>query len=230
MKYFLFSLFCYFSFISVSAAQETPVSMPADKANSVSDSSAQQSAAGSDAAKSVSAEAAVASSTQAVQPNSVETSSASVQAAAADGQSSEPAAEIQQPERPKNKSYFAPVRNHNPMMSPRDYDKIRREEQAKLDAEKEARLAAERAAQAQQSGYEYNPETNVVRKKTNPLAILEKRLRLQGIMGNMVIINGETYSKGEVISRTGGAKVKNIGGNYIIVEYKGKTFKKVMKN
>jgi hypothetical protein len=115
-------------------------------------------------------------------------------------------------------------------MSPRDYDNLRKAEQARIDAEREAKLAAEMAAKMQNAGYEYDPNEKVPKKKVDPLAVINKKLRLQGIMGNMVIINNETYMRGDVINRTGGARVKTIGGNYIIIEYKGRTLKKVMKN
>lgn len=132
-------------------------------------------------------------------------------------------------QRPKDKSWFDPQNNHNPMMSPKDYDDIRKAEQARIEAERAAKLEAERAARAQLAGDTYNPITKVVRKKIDPLKIIDRKLRIQGIMGSMVIINGDAYSPGDTIARTGGAKVKTIGGNYIIIEYKGKTLRKVMK-
>jgi hypothetical protein len=159
-------------------------------------------------------------------PTEVEASTVTANGEAAAGSTTEETKE----ERPKNKSYYYPKRNHNPMMSPKDYDDLRRAEQARIDAEREAKLAAEMAARMQSAGYEYDAETKVPKKKVDPLVVLNKKLRLQGIMGNMVIINNESYGRGDVISRTGGAKVKTIGGNYIIIEYKGRTLKKVMKN
>lgn len=161
--------------------------------------------------------------------NAAQTAPAEV-AASTSAANGEAAKEDTKAEKPKNKSYYAPERNHNPMMSPRDYDNLRKAEQARIDAEREAKLAAEMAAKMQSAGYEYDPEAKVPRKKVDPLAVLNKKLRLQGIMGNMVIINNDTYGRGDVISRTGGARVKTIGGNYIIIEYKGRTLKKVMKN
>lgn len=126
---------------------------------------------------------------------------------------------------PADKSYYEPSRNHNPMMSPRDYEKLRKEEQARLEAEREARLAAERAANPQLYE-EYKPKV----KKPDMLKILDKKLRLQAIIANEVIINGETYSRGKIIKKTDGARVKSIGENYIIIEYKGKTLKKILRD
>lgn len=128
-------------------------------------------------------------------------------------------------EHPAGKSYYEPTRNHNPMMSPKDYERIRKAEEERLEAEREARLAAERAAELANTN-EYVPEV----KKVDPMKVLERKIRIQAIMGDMVVINGEPYSRGEVIRKTGGAKIKSIGGNYIIVEYKGKTLKKAFKN
>ena len=128
-------------------------------------------------------------------------------------------------EHPAGKSYYEPTRNHNPMMSPRDYEKIRKAEEERLEAEREARLAAERAAELANAN-DYVPEV----KKVDPMKVLERKIRIQAIMGDMAVINGEPYSRGEVIRKTGGAKIKAIGGNYIIVEYKGKTLKKAFKN
>ena len=128
-------------------------------------------------------------------------------------------------EHPAGKSYYEPTRNHNPMMSPKDYERIRKAEEERLEAEREARLAAERAAELANAN-NYVPEV----KKVDPMKVLERKIKIQAIMGDMAVINGEPYSRGEVIRKTGGAKVKSIGGNYIIVEYKGKTLKKVFKN
>lgn len=200
------------SFFALAAEAQENSSAPAASGQNVTAGTAAPAAENASAAQT--AAAAVAAST------------ATANGEAAPGGSAEEA----KPEKPKNKSYYAPERNHNPMMSPRDYDNLRKAEQARIDAEREAKLAAEMAAKMQNAGYEYDPEAKVPKKKVDPMAILNKKLRLQGIMGDMVIINNDTYGRGDIINKTGGARVKTIGGNYIIIEYKGKTLKKVMKN
>lgn len=140
-------------------------------------------------------------------------------------------------EKPAMGSYYLPGRNHNPMMSVADYEEIRRAEQARIDAEREAKLAAERAvkdaqeaaAAAARAAKERKKEEVKIVKKTDPMVLLGRRLQIQGIMGTMAIVNGDTYSVGDVINKTGGAKLKSVGENYIIVEYKGKTLRKEMK-
>lgn len=208
-KTFLFLSVMSFSVLTV-YAQENTAAPAADASQDSAVTASTATAAGTSENAAQSAPAEVAASTS-----------------AANG---EAAKEETKAEKPKNKSYYAPERNHNPMMSPRDYDNLRKAEQARIDAEREAKLAAEMAAKMQSAGYEYDPDAKVPKKKVDPLAVINKKLRLQGIMGNMVIINNETYMRGDVINRTGGARVKTIGGNYIIIEYKGRTLKKVMKN
>jgi len=128
-------------------------------------------------------------------------------------------------EKPKNKSYFMPGRNHNPMMSPVDYDNIRKAEQARIDAEREAKLAEERAAADAKFQQQ---QKKLAAKKADPLVTMSKKIRLQGIMGNMALINNGSYQVGDKINGCPGCVLKTVGGNYIIVDYKGRTFRKVI--
>ncbi|MBI4802692.1 MAG: hypothetical protein HY796_09245 [Elusimicrobia bacterium] len=105
-------------------------------------------------------------------------------------------------------SYFNPKTSRDPTMSPEDYQKIRDEEQRRREEERLARLAE------LQRNRVVGPET---------------WLKLQGIVGNQVIINGEMYSVGMSVR---GVKILKIGSDYIIGEYKAKgefkRFKKVL--
>lgn len=128
-------------------------------------------------------------------------------------------------EHPAGKSYYEPSRNHNPMMSPRDYEKIRMEEQAKRDAEEAARRAEEEALRASSE-----PEAAAAAKKApkiDHLAVISKRLKVTGIVGTMALINGDWYEKGKFIKMgkpyNNAVRLKTVGGNYIVIEYKGKT-------
>ena len=90
-------------------------------------------------------------------------------------------------------------------MSPGDYQRVREAEQAKLESERRLQLAL-RKQQYDAGG--------------------EGRIRLQGIVGNRVIINGEAYSVGDIVT---GVKILKIGSNYLIGEYKGNKFRKILK-
>lgn len=102
-------------------------------------------------------------------------------------------------------SWYSPKSDRDPTLSPADYSRIRAEERRRLENERAARLAASRRT---------------------PEAQIESRLQLQGIVGNAAIINGEMYSAGQSIY---GAKILKVGANYVIGEYKGRKFRKVLQ-
>lgn len=104
----------------------------------------------------------------------------------------------------KNASYFSPKGDRDPTLSPADYLHIRETEMARREEE----LRRQRAQQA-------------VQKKDS----CESRLKLQGIVGSAVIINGEMYYAGQTIY---GAKITKVGPDYILGECKGKKFRKGM--
>ncbi|HBA61704.1 MAG TPA: hypothetical protein DCZ92_13010 [Elusimicrobia bacterium] len=95
-------------------------------------------------------------------------------------------------------SWYRPRTTRDPTLSPQDYYKIRQNEQERLQTERD-RLAQEARR---------NRETSVA-----------SRIRLQGIVGNAAIINGEMYAVGQMIY---GAKILKVATDYIIVEHKGK--------
>lgn len=102
-------------------------------------------------------------------------------------------------------SWYSPKSDRDPTLSPADYSRIRAEERRRLESERAARLAASRRT---------------------PEAQIESRLQLQGIVGSAAIINGEMYSAGQSIY---GAKILKVGANYVIGEYKGRKFRKVLQ-
>lgn len=107
-------------------------------------------------------------------------------------------------------SYYAPKTSRDPTLSPDDYAKIEEQEQARLEYERQQRLL------------ELQKE-----RESNPIY----KLTLQGIVGgaggkNNAIINGEMLSEGNSIM---GAKIVKIGVDYVIMEYKGKKYKRVLR-
>ncbi|HAT73215.1 MAG TPA: hypothetical protein DCS63_10415 [Elusimicrobia bacterium] len=109
------------------------------------------------------------------------------------------------PAQPRLVSYYRPKSDRDPTFSPEDYSRLKEAELRRLEAEEQRRLAESR-------------------KPKEPA--FESRLRLQGIIGTAAIINGEMYSAGQTIN---GAKILKVGSNYIIGEYKGRKFRKVLR-
>ena len=106
---------------------------------------------------------------------------------------------------PKLLSYYNPQTTRDPTFTPDDYRRIKEEQRQREEAER-VRLEAERS------------------KPRDPGP--EVRISLQGIVGSAAIINGDMYSAGQTVR---GVKILKIGTDYIIAEYKGKKFKKVLK-
>lgn len=107
---------------------------------------------------------------------------------------------------PKPISYYEPKSERDPTFSPADYRRIKEEQLAREEA---ARLQAisDRRSKPKEAG----PET---------------RISLQGIVGNAAIINGDMYYVNQTVR---GIKIVRIGTDYIIGEYKGRKFRKVLK-
>ena len=103
---------------------------------------------------------------------------------------------------PAHVSYFSPKSDRDPTMTPGDYQKIQEEGRQRLKDERMKQQAL--LKQRKDAGG-------------------ENRIKMQGIVGNSVIINGEMHSVGDTVT---GVKIIKIGPNYIIGEYKGKRFKK----
>jgi len=115
------------------------------------------------------------------------------------------AAAAQVPARTAAGSYFNPKVTRDPMLSPEDYQKIKDEEAQRLETERQRQLSLARQLK-ENSG--------------------ETRIKLQGIVGNSVIVNNEMHSVGDTVA---GVKLLKIGPNYVIGEYKGKKFKKILQ-
>lgn len=106
---------------------------------------------------------------------------------------------------PKPVSYYAPKSDRDPTFSPDDYKRIRDEAMQRAEAEQLVQNAERNKPR------EPGPETRVV---------------LQGIVGNAAIINGDMYTAGQTVR---GVKIVKVGADYVICDYKGKKFRKVLK-
>jgi hypothetical protein len=102
-------------------------------------------------------------------------------------------------------SFYTPKGKRNPMLSPQDYAKIKEVETEREEAARQALINQSRKVR----------DTGI-----------EGKIQLQGIVGNAAIINGDMCMVGQ--SKYGGKLVK-VGADYIIMEYKGKSFRKNMK-
>ncbi|MDO8805514.1 MAG: hypothetical protein Q7R35_13920 [Elusimicrobiota bacterium] len=102
-------------------------------------------------------------------------------------------------------SYYSPKGTRDPTFSPEDYRRIREEQQRRDEAQQQQQIVDTRKPK------EPKPET---------------RINLQGLVGNAAIINGDMYHVGQTVR---GVKILKIGTDYIIGEYKGKTFRKMLK-
>ncbi len=101
-------------------------------------------------------------------------------------------------------SYFNPSTDRDPTMTPLDYKKIKDEELQRIESERMRQLALKKKLYDNGEG----------------------RIKLQGIVGNSVIINGEMYSVGDTVL---GIKIVKIGSNYLIGDNKGRKFKKILQ-
>ncbi|HOW90068.1 MAG TPA: hypothetical protein PL037_07280 [Elusimicrobiales bacterium] len=102
-------------------------------------------------------------------------------------------------------AYFNPRTGRDPTLSPMEYAKLKEEEDMRLAAERR-RMHDMRRREREDGG--------------------ENIIELQGIVGQTVIIGGRPYSRGSTVR---GIKIVKIGSDYIIGEYKGKQFKKLMR-
>ena len=106
---------------------------------------------------------------------------------------------------PKPVSYYEPRSDRDPTFTPDDYRRIRDEAARRAEEEQQVRNAERNKPR------EPGPETRVV---------------LQGIVGNAAIINGDMYTAGQTVR---GVRIVKVGADYIICDYKGKKFRKVLK-
>jgi len=115
--------------------------------------------------------------------------------------------------KPSSFSYFSPLSQRNPFLSPIDYEKIK-------IMEEEKRKEEERKREEEL----YNKKGSINSKRvTDPF----KGIKVEGIVGNYVIINGIVLSKGKAYKKE--YIIEYIGSNYVIINYKGKKKKIVIK-
>ena len=105
----------------------------------------------------------------------------------------------------KTFSYYNPKSTRDPTFSTDDYRRIQEEKDRREELERQRKMVV------YQKPKEPKPET---------------RITLQGIVGNAAIINGDMYTVGKTVR---GVKILKIGTDYIIGEFNGKKFRKVLK-
>ena len=105
----------------------------------------------------------------------------------------------------KTFSYYNPKSTRDPTFSTDDYRRIQEEKERREELERQRKMVVS------QKPKEPKPET---------------RITLQGIVGNAAIINGDMYTVGKTVR---GVKILKIGTDYIIGEFNGKKFRKVLK-
>jgi cytoskeletal protein RodZ len=120
-------------------------------------------------------------------------------------QSTSAAASVAVSTRTKSASYFSPKGDRDPTLSPEDYRHIKEVQMQREEEEARRRMA----------------DRNRPREAT-----CDSRVHLQGIVGNAAIVNGDMYYVGQTAA---GAKITKIGSNYILVECKGKKYRKVLQ-
>lgn len=164
-------------------------------------------AAAAPAARQPASPAAQSASAQAEQPPSASSNPpAAVSAPATEPEiSTAPAQSVTTSTGPKLVSYYNPKGTRDPTFTPDDYRRLKEEQMQREEAER-MQLQAERNKP----------------KEAGP----EVRISLQGIVGSAAIINGDMYSAGQTVR---GIKILKVGSDYIIAEYKGKKFRKVLR-
>lgn len=112
---------------------------------------------------------------------------------------------------------FAPTQDRDPMRSPQDVADAEYERNKVKIEEEKRRKAARDAAQAA------NPVPLDPREQAKQVI---KGIKLQGIVGDQVIINGNMHSNGDVIN---GAKIVRITPETVTFTYRKFTFTKKMQ-
>jgi len=98
-------------------------------------------------------------------------------------------------------SYYNPKKDRDPTLSPEDYYKIQKEK------ERIENLKKEKLKQIKQKKIVESPKG---------------KINLQGIVGNIAIIDGEMINEGQTIN---GFKVLKVGSSYVIGLYNGRKYR-----
>lgn len=109
-------------------------------------------------------------------------------------------------------SFFYPQSNRNPFLSPMDYETIQKIE---LERKKREELLKQLAEEQKKGG------------KKEVVDDFLKSMKLQGIVGRYAIINGDMVEEGGYYKKK--ALIEKVGSNYVIINYKGKRHKLVIK-
>ncbi|MCX7641398.1 MAG: hypothetical protein N2Z20_02045 [Elusimicrobiales bacterium] len=110
-------------------------------------------------------------------------------------------------------SFFFPQTNRNPFLSPMDYENIKKAELEKKKKEELLKQIAEKQKDLSQKGKDMEDFT--------------KGIKLQGIVGKYAIINGDMVEEGSYYKKK--ILVEKVSSNYVIINYKGKRYKLMIK-
>jgi|GEM_PF-4473756 len=123
-------------------------------------------------------------------------------------QSSTSTASLTKSDETEGKSYFSPKSQRNPFLSPLDYEKIKLMEEEKIRQEELIKKIG---------------SSDPLIKKENPA----KKYKLQGIVGKYAIINGDMVREGQIYKKE--IKLEKVYSNYVIIKYKGRAYKLIIK-
>lgn len=112
-------------------------------------------------------------------------------------------------------SPFLSQTNRNPFLSPTDYELIKKAEEEKRKKEELLKQIAE------------DQKKNLLQKKKNDYPDFIKGIKLQGIVGKYAILNGDMVQEGYYYRKK--ILVEKVFSNYVIINYKGKRYKLIIK-
>lgn len=110
-------------------------------------------------------------------------------------------------------SFFYPQSSRNPFLSPMDYETIKKIE---MEKKKKEELLKQIAEQQKKSDTKGELRDDFI-----------KNIRLQGIIGKYAIINGDMVEEGNYYKKK--LLVEKVSSNYVIINYKGKRYRLVIK-
>ncbi|MGC8867367.1 MAG: hypothetical protein ACP5PA_04050 [Elusimicrobiales bacterium] len=113
-------------------------------------------------------------------------------------------------------AFFFPQSTRNPFLSPMDYEIIKKMEEEKRKRDELLKRMDEES------------KKNKPTKKQDPVDDYIRTMKLQGIVGRYAIINGVMVEEGRYYTRKK-ILIEKIFSNYVIINYKGKRYKLVIK-
>ncbi|MBT3955549.1 MAG: hypothetical protein HN833_00275 [Elusimicrobiaceae bacterium] len=119
----------------------------------------------------------------------------------------------------------------DPTMSKDETDNIEAERLKRKQAE-EARIKKIQAEKLAKEQAEEKKRRLAEELRLNPSKEVSYRIKIQGVIGNEVILNGKIYSVGDTLYLSGNKnpiKILSVGESYVRFQYKGQKFNKIIK-